>query len=682
MKKALTLTLSLLISLALKADEGMWLINAIDNGLLQKMQDAGLVLDAEELYSESGVSLKDAVVSLDFGCSGSIVSSEGLLITNHHCAYSDIHGLSTPEKNYLEEGFWAMSRDEEKHIKGKGVQFLRLAVDITDEVNGLIAKQPTKGGVSRKTSFHLEKKYKEDTGLEASLVSLWKGSRYYMFLYEEYKDVRLVAAPPVSIAAFGGDIDNWEWPQQKGDFALYRVYMTKDGRPSKEYSPENVPLVPRRFLQIKKEGVSKGDYAMVMGYPFKTSRYLSSWGVESANAIQNRLNTLFGRPALEIMKKWMDSDPVVRLHYDKVFFSRSNAIELYEGEIEYCARYKVAKYYRKRERELQKWIDSDPARKAQWGSLLKDMDMVYTATDPLKARRWTFSNAFINSTRLFQLSNKILNNNEFSCSDLCFPLERELLECAIGIYLKECSPEDYTDAIKDAVAKWGKDAGLITSGLWNASFLRDSASIALFRSESHPEEDYLQDPIIALLRSSNVGAYNKQISNMEDSLGLGSISSLERKYTAALHQMALDKGRPDYPDASACMRLTFGHTGDLKYPGRHKSWNSKVSELLAKVDSAQHDYNVTEPFLSELGTIPDMPADFIFDGDITGGNSGSPVLSADGELIGLAFDSNKEGLAGNYYFHSKYNKAVCVDIRYVLWIIAQRAPYLLEELGK
>ena len=260
-----------------RADEGMWMVNLITRALEARMQEKGLQLQANEIYNEQAGGLTDAVVSMDFGCTGSIISDEGLVITNHHCAYSDVYKLSTDERNYLEDGFWAFKSTDEIPIEGKSIYLLRKVLDVTDEVNAELAEAAAEGRPMgfRKISYQLEKKYAAGTGYEASLSSMWAGSKYYMAFYTVYKDIRLVAAPPVSIAAFGGDVDNWEWPQQKCYFALYRIYTAPDGTPA-EYSEDNVPLKPVRKLTISTQGYRNGDFAMVIGYPGKTDRYASA----------------------------------------------------------------------------------------------------------------------------------------------------------------------------------------------------------------------------------------------------------------------------------------------------------------------------------------------------------------------------------------------------------------------
>jgi len=327
--------LTLGISVRAKADEGMWMIHAIDAALEKKMQERGLELSAREIYNADapGSSVADAVVSMEFGCTGSIISDRGLLITNHHCAYSDIHGLSTPEHNYLEEGFWAMRQEEEVNITGKSVYFLKKVLDVTDEVLKLQADLIAEGkpSGSRRLSHLMEQKYSRETGMEAWLASMWRGSRYYLALYEVYKDVRLVAAPPVSSAAFGGDIDNWEWPQHKCDFAMYRVYTAPDGSPA-EYSEDNVPLKPVRKLSISLDGYKAGDYTMVIGYPGSTNRYSSSFETDFTETLKHPVNNAIRGRQMDIIKGWMNRDPEIRLKYSDYFFSLSNMQECFSGE--------------------------------------------------------------------------------------------------------------------------------------------------------------------------------------------------------------------------------------------------------------------------------------------------------------------------------------------------------------
>ena len=411
-----------------RADEGMWMIHAIDAALEKKMQERGLELSAREIYNADapGTSVADAVVSLEFGCTGSIISDRGLLITNHHCAYSDVHRLSTPEHNYLEEGFWAMRSDEEKNIPDKKVYFLKKVVDVTDEVMELEAQLKAEGRPfgMRRLSHLMEKRYKESTGLEAWLSSMWKGSRYYMALYQVYADVRLVAAPPVSSAAFGGDIDNWEWPQHKCDFAMYRVYTAPDGSPA-EYSEDNVPMKPAARLKISLDGYKPGDYTMVIGYPGSTNRYSSSFETDFNETLKLPIANRLRGDQMAIIKEWMDSDPQVRLKYSDYYFSLSNVQEYCSGEVECFDRFDVVESKEALEKELQEWISADPERKARWGTLLNDLKAKYSATQKGERDVNYLRESLVRGTRISRVMHRITSYRADDTRDLPGIMKKE-----------------------------------------------------------------------------------------------------------------------------------------------------------------------------------------------------------------------------------------------------------------
>ena len=401
---------ALIGSYSAMADEGMWMIHAIDAALEKKMQERGLQLSANEIYNADaeGADVADAVVSMEFGCTGSMISDKGLLITNHHCAYGDVHALSTAEHNYLEEGFWAMRSDEEVNIKGKRVFFLKRVLDITEEVEVLKKEHDVQARPMgmRKLSYILETRYKKETGLEAWLASMWDGSKYYMALYEVYSDVRLVAAPPVSSAAFGGDIDNWEWPQHKCDFAMYRVYTAPDGSPA-EYSKDNVPMKPKAKLKISLDGYKAGDYTMVIGYPGSTNRYSNSYEVNFYQTVRQPIcNSIRGKQ-MEIIKKWMDADPEIRLKYSDYFFTLSNIQELYSGEVECIDRFGVIGKKEEGEKELQEWIEASPERKERWGSLLNDLKTKYLSVAEPERNVNYYRETIVRGTRISRACTKI-----------------------------------------------------------------------------------------------------------------------------------------------------------------------------------------------------------------------------------------------------------------------------------
>ena len=392
------------------ADEGMWLIHTINAALEKNMKARGLELSANEIYNADapGSSVADAVVSMEFGCTGSMISKNGLLITNHHCAYGDVHALSTPEHNYLEEGFWAMKSDEEINIKGKSVWYLKRVIDVTEEVEEMKRQHEAEGKIlgGRKLSYVMEKKYSEGTDLETWFASMWGGSKYYVAFYKVYRDVRLVAAPPVSSAAYGGDIDNWEWPQHKCDFAMYRVYTAPDGSPA-EYSKDNVPFHPERILPISLNGYKEGDYTMIIGYPGKTNRYSSSFETHFNETLKLPISNKFRGDQMDIINKWMNADADVRLKYSDYFFSLSNVQELYSGQVLCYGRFGVAERKAEIEKELQQWIDSDSERKAKWGDLLPRLEKVYTDIRPAERNITYYRETLIRGTRITRVVGKV-----------------------------------------------------------------------------------------------------------------------------------------------------------------------------------------------------------------------------------------------------------------------------------
>ena len=745
-RKIMSVAIAALIgSYSAMADEGMWMIHAIDAALEKKMQERGLQLSANEIYNADaeGAAVADAVVSMEFGCTGSMISDKGLLITNHHCAYGDVHALSTPEHNYLEEGFWAMHSDEEVNIKGKRVFFLKRVLDITEEVEVLKKEHDVQARPMgmRKLSYILETRYKKETGLEAWLASMWDGSKYYMALYEVYSDVRLVAAPPVSSAAFGGDIDNWEWPQHKCDFAMYRVYTAPDGSPA-EYSKENVPMKPKAKLKISLDGYKAGDYTMVIGYPGSTNRYSNSYEVNFYQTVRQPIcNSIRGKQ-MEIIKKWMDADPEIRLKYSDYFFTLSNIQELYSGEVECIDRFGVIGKKEEGEKELQEWIEASPERKERWGSLLNDLKTKYLSVAEPERNVNYYRETIVRGTRISRACTKInafrtavmtsqgmtpkkaieLQNGpdpaetEF-CNTFRFcgnkyekhmsailkeyegidmRVEKDLFRFAVEEYYSNIDHAyigEYQKELYDRyVSGNGTDYQSLADCIWENSFFTDMQRLERFISEEHTLTEYLTDPLFRFLQEVKVTRFNEATLAAE---GEVSRSTLNKEFTHALYQMRMDKGIVQYPDANSTMRITYGTVGGYEpYDGVICDWKTTPAGILEKYQPGDFDFTLNDrQYLlyrkgdwGRWGSGEDgsqMYVNFLTDNDITGGNSGSPVLNAKGELIGLAFDGNKESLASDVYCTPGYNKCVCVDIRFILWTIDRYAgmAHIIEELG-
>ena len=703
----LTFVLTALTHCAL-ADEGMWMINAIDAALEKKMKERGLELSAGEIYNADapGAGVADAVVSMAFGCTGSIISDQGLLITNHHCAYSDIHALSTSEHNYLEDGFWAMRADEEVNIKGKSVYFLKRVLDVTDEVLALKASLVAEGkpSGSRRLSSIMEKKYSEQTGLDAWLSSMWRGTKYYLALYEVYNDVRLVAAPPVSSAAFGGDIDNWEWPQHKCDFAMYRVYTAPDGSPA-EYSPENIPMKPIRKMKISLDGYKAGDYTMIIGYPGSTNRYSSSFEVNFDETLNHPVNNRIRGEQMAIIKRWMDSDPEIRLKYADYFFSLSNMQECFSGEQECFGRFDVVEQKEDLERELQEWIDASPERKEKWGTILGEMRGKYLAIRDIEENSYYYRETMIRGSQLALIMRRAHNPRNKAgtgpkmlekYAEIDLRLEKELLVYGIAVFINNMNPSYLSTWQKELIASYTKDGVCDTKSLaedlWDSSIFTCGEGIARLGRGEVPNEEIVADGLCRFVMDVKTTDFSAAQAEAE---GTPNILALKREYTHALYQMRLEKGIVQYPDANSTMRITYGTVGGFEpRDGVICDWKTTPAGILEKYDPADYDFTLNDrQYLlyrkgdwGRWGFGPDgnlMYVNFLTDNDITGGNSGSPVMNSKGELIGLAFDGNKESLASDALWTEGYNKCVCVDIRFILWTLDRYAGMtrIIEELG-
>ncbi len=655
MKKVLLVAALLLCALNAFADEGMWIIQTIDRALEKRMRAAGLKLDGKMIYDEEKESLSDAVVALSFSCTGSMISRDGLMITNHHCAYSDIHALSTLDHNYLEDGFWAMNREEELPVKGQAVYFLKKVFDVTPEVDRLrdsldVASRPM---AMRRVYKLLEDKYSLIYAGQGELIcsSYYNGNKYYMALYQVYRDVRLVAAPPVSVASFGGDTDNWEWPQHKGDFAIYRIYTAPDGSPA-EYSPDNVPMHPRKVLKISQNGLSDGDFTMVIGYPGRTNRYASSYAVEEIVQVQNPIQATFRLDQMKIIDKWMNEDVAVRLKYADRYFSLSNVQEIREGEIYCYNRFGVVEAKRAEEQRLQKWLGNS--------DLIYRLGEKYDDVAGINQQIVYFQETIVRGTNLFRYANALSRGDSAivkrELAQLDMRVERDLLRYSLNQFFKYVRPVYWGDYLTDLHTRYKGDVDAMLNEIFDGH-------------------------LYEALTSCRITSFNQRRDQIEAGV---SKNSLEKEFKDAVYRMKLSRKEPMYPDANSTMRITYGKVRPLQPRDAISIAARTRSEgILEKYNADDYEFTLKGDFRELLEKNRNIPVNFLTDNDITGGNSGSPVLNARGELVGLAFDGNKESLAGDTYFVDAMNRCICVDIRYVLWILrtyAHMDPLLAEIL--
>ena len=669
-------------ALMLLADEGMWMIQDINAALEKNMKARGLKLSAREIYNADapGTSVADAVVSLGFYCTGSLLSDQGLIITNHHCAYSNIAKLSTPEHNYLEEGFWAMNSEDEIPVEGESVYFLKRIFDVTDEV-----KELEKAG-NLNISSQLVRKYEGATGLKCIFSNMWAGERSYISVYKVYTDVRLVAAPPVCIGYFGGETDNWTWPRQNCDFAMYRIY--ENGQ----------PVSSEKSLKISLEGYTAGSFAMVIGYPGRTDRYASSAEIEYQETVALPASNELRGVQMKIINKWMDADPAVRMKYSDWFFGLSNTQENNVGMAACYKRFRVRDEKLVQENEMQKWIEASPSRTERWGTLIPDLNEAYSLIadgeqDKVYYRETILRGTFISRYILRAQNSKTLEqakeNLLAGISETDPRVEKDLLEYALKEYFTNQDSYYFGPYQKKIQARFGYDFKAMAEYLWDRSLISSKARIDAMESL----DEINDDPLRKFLTDTPISVYNDRDDHLAKR---NKANDLENEYKRALYWMRLQNGVLQYPDANSTMRISYGTVGGFEpNDGVWCNWYSTPEGILQKYNPANHDYDLNprqkalleKDFWGRWGfrlgnKRHGMIVDFLTDNDIAGGNSGSPVLNARGELIGLAFDGNIESLASDTSYTQGYNKCINTDIRFVLWVLDRYAGMkrILKEL--
>lgn len=711
MKKILIYALlALLAPASAMADEGMWLVNLFESSIYPQMKKKGLKLKPGEIYNERGTALSGAIVAVDYGMgTGSVISDRGLVITNHHVAYGDIHDLSTPENNYLENGFWAATEQDELPVKGKTVMFLRRIADVTDEAVEMRDSMIREGkfGVfgTRKIYGAIEKKYGKDTPYEVSCASMWRGEKYLLFYYEVYKDVRLVGAPPEKIGAFGGNQDNWGWPQHKGDFALYRVYGDKDGKPV-PYSKDNVPIKPAKVLDISTGGVHEGDYTMVLGFPGRTNRYMSSFAVAEKQQVVNPVVIRARHERMEIIKKHMEADPKVRLLYSDKYFNLSNYADYATWENICLRRYDVIGIRAAEEARLAAWIDADPARRAEYGDLLANLKKGYEARAEAVREKCYYQETWIRPSDVMMTANRlgtlvdrmqrdgiasvqdgdknfagVKSNTRRMMKDFDLATDKEVLTRMMESFTGNVPREMWGEQLPQLYDRFKGDVPALVDYAFENTCCTSYEKLCAWFAQPRTAEEILSDPMAAMANSVSSRRFAEKLKQAEEASGIDADKE-ELRYAHAIYEMRESEGTPQYPDANSTMRLTYGTVGPVSPKDAvHYDSRSTVDGYLEKYNPDDYEFRVDERMSSLIrskdwgrwGENGRLYVNFLTDNDITGGNSGSPVLDARGDVIGLAFDGNRESMSGDVYFHPTNFKTVCVDIRFVLWIMDKYA---------
>ena len=672
---------ALLFSSSLHADEGMWLIQDINTALEKNMKARGLKLSAKEIYNADapGSSVADAVVSIGFYCTGSLISDNGLIITNHHCAYSNIAALSTPEHDYLEEGYWAMTSDQELPVEGESIYFLKKVFNVTDELNALRKTYDENGNPisSRRAASMLEKRYSESTGLMAVLSEMWAGERAYISLYKVYTDVRLVAAPPVCIGYFGGEADNFTWPRHNCDFAIYRIYEN------------GVPVKGGKSLKVSLNGYSQGSFTMVIGYPGRTDRYASSAEIDYQENVVLPVSNEIRGAQMKIISRRMDADPRVRTMYSDRYFNLGNSQTNNVGMAACYKRFRVKDEKLSQERKMQQWIDSGKARGNSWETLIPDLTEAYSKCSTVERDKVLFRETLLRGTFIGSYLLRAYNSGDVKKAKEALyagisgtdpRVEKDLLEYALSEYFTNLDNYYYGPYQRWIQARFGYDFEAMADYLWNGSLVSSKVRVDTIQTMIGLE----RDPLRRFLTDTPVSVFNERNGHQDD---WNRANELEREYKRALYRMRQQNGELQYPDANSTMRISYGTVGGLSpNDGVWHNWYSTTDGILQKYDPSNHDYDLNarqkyfleKDFWGRWGfrvgkKRHGMIVDFLTDNDIAGGNSGSPVLDAYGDLIGLAFDGNMESLASDTSFTDGYNKCISTDIRFVMWVLEKYA---------
>jgi len=698
MKKiTLLLSLVLLLDLTSRADEGMWIPSLVAKLNIQKMNELGCKLTADQIYNINKSSLKDAVVALDHGsCTAEVVSRDGLLLTNHHCGFDEIQKHSSVEHDYLNKGFWAKTQEEELPNPGKTVTFLIRIEDVTDKVLKNITAdmdESTREAREADAASQIEKEAKESNHYETKVKSFFETNKFYLFVYETFRDVRLVGTPPQSIGKFGGETDNWVWPRHTGDFSIFRIYCSKDGKPA-DYSKDNVPLHPNYFLPISLKGIDKNDFAMVMGYPGTTTRYRTSREVENIMNVVNDTRIKVRDAKLAIIRQYMATSQKARIQYASKFARSANYYKYSIGQNNGLKALNVIDKKIDGEKEFSGWVNQLPERANKYGKALSLINNSYGTTDDKVALEYmreallrgpeifAFSAGAISlyngmkakdSAKVNRSKEYILNALDEYFKDYDALTDMKITGALLKLYSKNVATKYIPDFMKNAAARHHGDFDAYAKQLFSKTIFCDKGKV----------EDFLKSPSLKKLEKdpafiaaqSIYSAYSLISSDVNKSDV--DLEKGRRLYAAGM--MEMHKNTNLYPDANSTMRLTYGTVnGYIPRDAVYYDYFTTLKGYKEKGIAGDADFDYPPKLVEmyqtkDFGQYADKDSTlhtcFITNNDITGGNSGSPVINGNGELIGIAFDGNWEAMSGDVAYEPFLQRCICVDIRFVLWTI-------------
>ena len=708
MKKSIKFILSGVLALAgmtARADEGMWLPSLISQRIVD-MQEKGFKLSAEDIYSINQASLKDAVVLFGRGCTGELISPEGLLLTNHHCGYSQIQQHSSVEHDYLKDGFWAMSRDEELPNKGLTVSFLERMDDVTDNVLKGYTPDMTEEQrvelVKKNSQALIEEATKAGNGLRATVEALYYGNQYFLFLYREYADVRLVGAPPSSIGKFGGDTDNWMWPRHTGDFSMFRIYADKDNNPA-PYSKDNVPYKPKKYFHISTKGVQEGDFTFIYGFPGSTKEYIHSEGVRYIEEIGDPHKINLRTLRLDIMNKYQSQSQKVRIQYSSKNANVSNAWKKWQGEVKGIKKMKTVQTKQEFEKAFDRW-----AKGGEFDGVIGKLADLYAQLEPYQfatdyysetVRTVEIANVAMSVARLFLSGHEdgLVTFDQEKAKELLdafykdwyLPIDKESFVAVMNEYEKNVPADFKPSYYKEKLASYGSIEAWAEDMFTNSIFADQAKAEALTAAD---KDTVMNDPAVEFFNEF-LKWYAADIQPVTTKLSQD-LQLAYRDYMRGQMVYCRTQRVPKafYPDANLTLRVAYGHIkGYSPADGTYYLPSSTIKGIMEKDNPEIFDYNIPQRLRDIYATkdygrwadaTGEVPVCFIATNHTTGGNSGSPVINADGDLIGLNFDRVWEGTMSDIVFDPEICRNIALDVRYVLFTIEKigGASYLFDEM--